>query len=234
MNWLDNIGNDLPQEEYIESLNVKDPEEDWLKERLGKITGSQLGKLVKKLKGGYGLSQGKMAQDLLYKIAWERFLVTESDGVNRLNVSSQSVQHGNDYELEAMQKFTEVTGVEVTPGGYRFHKHNEFFGGTPDGFIDDDTIIEVKAPWNGGNHLKTLLTGEVYNPEHIAQMQGYMLITGASKCVYITYDPDLPDGINLSIVDVERDEEMIKAIEEVVNQCIDIVKELISKTKEKL
>lgn len=233
MNWLDNIGQ--IEDEYFGIETQVDEEQEWLKERLGKVTGSQLGKLVKKDRsGGYKLSDGKVASDLLYKIAWERFLVTESDGMNRLNVSSQAMQHGNDYELDAIKAFEEQTGIEVKLGGYQFQKYNEFFGGTPDGYIDDETIIEIKAPWNGGNHLKTLLTKEIYNPEHFYQVQGYMLITGAKKCIYCTYDPDLPEGINLAIIEIERDEEVIEAIKSIINECKNIIEDLINKVQEKL
>lgn len=225
--------------EYLENLgNVAEEnqeEKDWLIERLGKVTGSQLGKLVKKDRsGGYILSNGKVASDLLYKIAWERFLVTESNGMNRLNVSSVAMQHGNDYELEAIKHFEEITGEEVTFGGYKFEKLNDFFGGTPDGYIDDDTIIEVKAPWNGGNHLKTLLTKEIYNDDHFYQIQGYLLLTGAKKCIYCTYDPDLPDAIKMAIIEVERDEDVIEAITSIIDECKTIITELIKQVKDKL
>lgn len=236
MDWLETVGKDLPSEDYLEVLNTQDDEKDWHIQRLGKVTGSQLGKFVVKDKktGGYKLSQGKVASDLLYKIAWERFLITESDGLNRLNVSSQSMQHGNDYELDAIKSYEEITGNKVKLGGYNFICNDNFFGGTPDGFIDEETIIEAKCPWNGGNHLKSLLTKEIYNQDHFYQIQGYLLLTGAKKCDYVTYDPDLPDGINTSIIRIDRDEEVIEAIQSIVDECKVVITELIEKVKSKL
>lgn len=236
LSWLDTIGNDSPGDESIEVFaNVENEESIWRKERLGKVTGSQLGKLVVKDKSkGYKLSTGKVASDLLYKIAWERFLITESEGMNRLNVSSQSMSHGNDYELSGIEKFTEVTGISVEPSGQKFKTKGEFFGGTPDGFTEDGGIIEVKAPWNGGNHLKTLLTGEIYNDDHFYQIQGYLYLTDLEFCWYVTFDPDLPEGLNISINKIERDEEVISAIESIVEECRKIVEELINKANLKL
>lgn len=236
MDNLKDLSNDF---EYMESLgNVAEEnqeEKEWHISRLGKVTGSQLGKLVKKDRSGdYKLSDGKVANDLLYKIAWERFLVTESNGLNRLNISSKEMQHGNDYELEAIKCFEELTGNKVVLGGFKFETMNEFFGGTPDGYIDHETIIEVKAPWNGGNHLKSLLTGEIYNTDHFYQIQGYLLLTGAEKCFYCTYDPDLPEGIKLSIIEVKRDLEVIEAIKLIIEECKQIIIDLIEKVKEKL
>lgn len=235
MDWLDNIGMDLPNEDYNDVLDVPNQESEWLKERLGKVTGSQLGKLIVKDKSkGYKLSSGKVASDLLYKIAWERFLITESEGMNRLNVSSQSMQHGTDYEMAGIKKFEEVTGIGVEPSEYKFISKSDFFGGTPDGFTEDGGIIEVKAPWNGGNHLKTLLTGEIYNDDHFYQMQGYLYLTGLSHCWYCTYDPDLPEGLNISYNKIKRDEEVIGAVESIVEECRLIVSQLIEQANKKV
>lgn len=235
MDWLDSIGSENLNDEYLDVLDVQDEEKDWHIARLGKVTGSKLGKLV--VKGGekgYKLSTGKVAKDLLYKIAWERFLITESDGLNRLNVSSKEMQHGSDYELEAIEYFTKDTGLEVKLGGFNFETLNDYFGGTPDGYIGKDAIIEVKAPWNGGNHLKTLLTGEIYNDDHFYQVQGYMLLTGAKKCYYCTYDPDLPEGIKLAVLEIERDEEVIEAIRSIIDECKAIIEDLIAQVKAKM
>lgn len=235
LSWLDTIGNGDLMDESIELLNINDQENEWRKERLGKVTGSQLGKLVvKDRKDGYKLSTGKVASDMLYKIAWERFLITESEGLNRLNVSSQSMQHGNDYELSAIDKFTEVTGIAVEHTDYKFISKGDYFGGTPDGFTEDGGLIECKAPWNGGNHLKTLLTGKIYNDDHFYQIQGYLFLTGLPFCWYVTFDPDLPEGLNISYNKIERDEEVISAIESIVEECKNIVEELINKAKLKL
>jgi len=237
MDWMEQIGVTSPQDESIDIMEgVDDQEEQWRKERLGKVTGSQLGKLIVKDRktNGYKLSTGKVASDLLYKIAWERFLITESEGLNRLNVSSQAMSHGNDYELSAIQKFTEVTEIKVEPTEYKFINKGEFFGGTPDGFIGDDGLIECKCPWNGGNHLKTLLTGEIYNDDHFYQIQGYLFLTDREYCYYVTYDPDLPEGLNLSYNIIQRDEEVISAIESIINECKEVIQELINKAKEKI
>src|SRR5690606_30082584 len=137
-----------------------------------------------------------------------------------LNVSSKEMEHGNDYEGQAVLKYEEATGnkVQYTQS---FIEFNEWIGGTPDGLIDDDGMIEVKCPWNGGNHLKSLLTKEIYNSDYIYQIQGYLWITGRKWCDFVTYDPDLIEELQLNIIRVQRDEEIISGISEVM----DLVKE---------
>lgn len=227
MEWLNEIGNedqyeDLPQFE----TSVDDIEIQWRKERLGMITGSNFGKLVVQTKDrkGYTLSKGVTAENLIYKIAWERLLKQGdvSNGLGRLNISSREMEHGLDYEGPAVKLYMERTGNHVDYV-QQFIQKDDFIGGTPDGFIGEDGLIEVKAPWNGGNHLKSLLTGEIYNSDYIYQIQGYLWVTDRNWCDFITYDPDLIDELKINIIRVERDEIIIDGIK----QVMDMVKEKI-------
>lgn len=229
MDWLDTVGND----EYLELPDLpvssdEDAELIWRKERLGMITGSNFGKLVvqTKDKKGFTLSTGKTAETLIYKIAWERLLKSGniSNGLGRLNISSREMEHGNDYEGPAILKYMEVTGRKVDYF-QQFIQKDDFIGGTPDGYVGEDGLIEVKAPWNGGNHLRSMLTGEIYNTDYIYQIQGYLWVTGRKWCDFITYDPDLIESLQINIIRVNRDEEIIQGISEVM----DMVKEKITK-----
>lgn len=206
-------------------------EEELLTVRLGRVTGSEFGKLVVKSKDrkGYILSTGKAAKDLIYKVAWERLLKAGniSNGLGRLNVSSKPMEHGEDYEGEAILKYMEVTGLEVDYH-QKFIELDDFIGGTPDGYIGQDGLIEVKCPWNGGNHLESMLTGEIYNQDYVYQIQGYLWITGRKWCDFVTYDPDLTDKLQINIIRVERDETIIQGIREVMEQVKEKIKEIMS------
>ena len=226
------LNNDL---DYLESLGDTEKKEidQWQLDRLGKATGSNFGKLVKSdRKGGYTLSTAKTATDLIYKIAWERLLKEGniSNGLGRLNVSSQSMNHGNDYEGEAILKYMESTGEKVRYA-QEFVQLDEWIGGTPDGYIGEDGLIEVKCPWNGGNHLQSMLEQKIYNPEYVYQIQGYLWITGRKWCDFVTYDPDLVESLQLNIIRVERDEEIIKGIRLVMDQVKEKIQLIINNEK---
>jgi hypothetical protein len=240
MEWLDNIGKDSLYDENIEALNISlDDAEDteWLQDRLGMVTGSNFGKLVVKSKDkkSYVLSTGATATGLIYKIAWERLLKNGniSNGLGRLSVSSKAMQHGNDFEGQAIVKYMKYTGLKVDYA-QKFIKLDDFIGGTPDGFIGDDGLIEVKCPFNGGNHLKSLLTKQIYNTEFVYQMQGYLWVTDRKWCDFVTYDPDLIEGLQLNIIRVERDDEMIEAIKLIMEQVKEKLNEIINNEKLKL
>ena len=232
-NWLDEVG----KEDYYEPLpevftEQQQDELEWREKRLGMITGSNFGKLVKKSKDGYMLSASKTAKDLIYKIAWERLLKQGniSNGLGRLNVSSQSLNHGNDYEPEAMKKYEEFTGRKVTYV-QNFVEADEYIGGTPDGYIGDDGLIEVKCPFNGGNHLQSMLEEVIYNPEYVYQIQGYLWITGRKWCDFVTYDPDLVESLQINVIRVERDEDIIEGIKLVMELVKNQINQIINNPK---
>jgi hypothetical protein len=68
-------------------------------------------------------------------------------------------------------------------GGYRI-------GFSPDGLVGDDGLIEVKSP-RQKKHLATILTGEV-PPEHMAQCQTGLLVSGRKWIDFISYNGGMP------------------------------------------
>lgn len=73
-------------------------------------------------------------------------ILTEGQSVKRF--SSDSMDRGNEKELEAVKCFEEIYNVKCYATGedQQFIELCSYFGGTPDGLIDDDDIIEVKWP----------------------------------------------------------------------------------------
>jgi len=224
--WINDIGQEDNYEPLPDIGKQQEPDE-WHLSRLGKITGSTFGKLVKSdRKGGFVLSTSQTALTLIYKIAWERLMDQGriSEGLGRLNINSQSIQHGNDYESEAILKYQELTGNKVNYT-QNFVQKDEWIGGTPDAYTGKDGLIEVKCPWNGGNHLQSICEGIIYNPEYLYQIQGYLWITDRKWCDFVTYDPDLIPELQINIIRVDRDEDMIEGIQAV----LEIVKQKIIK-----
>lgn len=206
-------------------------DEEIFKARLGMITGSSFGKLVVKTKDkkGYTLSNGETAKKLIYRAVWERLSKEGiiSNGMNRINFSSAPTTHGHDYEQEAIVKYMDLTGNEVDYK-QKFIEYDNFIGGTPDGYIGDDGIIEVKCPWDGGNHIQAILTGEIYNSDYVYQIQGYLWMTGRKWCDFITYDPDIIEALQINIIRVERDDLIIDGIASVMEMVKDKIREALN------
>ncbi|MYN42689.1 exonuclease [Duganella sp. FT109W] len=85
---------------------------------------------------------------------------------------------------------------------------DEIFGYSTDGLVDDDGLIEVKAPIDSAKIIEMWVTGDV--SEYMHQMQGGMWITGRKWCDFLMYAPDLA-AINkdLYIKRVMRDDAFI-------------------------
>lgn len=224
----------MERAEELTPLRFREMDDELFKARLGRLTGSNFGKLVVKTKDrkGYTLSKGETATNLIFKVAWERLLMSGciSNGLGRLNVSSASMEHGLMFEQEAIQLYMQRTGNTVDYQ-QKFIEHDEFIGGTPDGYVGEDGLIEVKCPFNGGLHLRGIYFNEIYNPEYTYQIQGYLWITGRKWCDFITYDPEVIPQLQLNIIRVERDEEVIAGISEVMELAKQRVIEIMNHPK---
>lgn len=100
------------------------------------------------------------------------------------------------------QSMVEEAGLVLTDDG--------MFGYSTDGFVDDDGLIEIKAPVDS---LKICEVMEGDIAEYMHQMQGGMWITGRKWCDFIMYVPDLANaGKDLFVRRVMRDDAFIDAM----------------------
>jgi hypothetical protein len=63
-------------------------------------------------------------------------------------------------------------------------------------------------------------------------MQCQMAVTGREWCDFVSYDPRLPEDLQLFVVRLERDVSYIMAMEEEVSKFLGEVSEMYSKLKE--
>lgn len=78
------------------------------------------------------------------------------------------------------------TGHEVTNTGFMVRDFDGFsIGYSPDGLVDDDGLIEIKAPRQKG-HLSTIVSDEI-PPTHMAQLQTGLLVSGREWIDFVSY-----------------------------------------------
>ena len=87
-------------------------------------------------------------------------------------------------------------------------------GASPDGLVGDDGLIEIKCPTTA-THIETLLNGEV-NERYRLQMLWQMACTGRKWCDFVSFDPRLPEDMQLFIKRFHYDREEVKRIEDEV------------------
>ena len=96
--------------------------------------------------------------------------------------------------------------------------------------IDDSKgIIEIKCP-NSKTHIQTILSGKAPS-KYIPQMMAQMSVTGRSWCDFVSFDPRLPEDLQLFVIRVDRDDEYIANLEEEVSIFLKEVEETVNKLR---
>lgn len=185
---------------------------EWLQVRWGKITASRMADVIAKTKSGYAASR----KNYLAELVIERLTPppTEDDGYK-----NQAMQFGIDNEPVARLAYELETGNTVEEAF--FEQLDDDIGASPDGYVRDDGLIEIKCP-NTATHIDTLRSRKVPN-QYFVQIQGQLLCTGRDWCDFVSFDPRLPENAQLFIKRVNRDE---KFISELIYECNLFNKEL--------
>lgn len=179
------------------------------------LSPSQFSKIMTTSRGGKGFGQTALS--------YADEVILDLLNVEKPEVSARSLEHGNDNEQFAKDAYQEHTMNTVTDVDKPIiHPAYEFIGGTPDGLIGLNKIIEIKCPWNPVNHLNNLLEHNTtvekipdsYLSEYWWQVQGYLWITERENCDFVTFDPRFPQHLQLSITTVMRNNDDIKKLEE--------------------
>jgi putative phage-type endonuclease len=122
---------------------------------------------------------------------------------------------GTNTEPMAALAYEAKTGNLVEGVGFVPHPTIDMAGASPDGLVDHDGLIEIKCP-NTSTHLDTVLASTP-PAQYVAQMQWQMACTGRQWCDFISYDPRLPEKMQIFIQRVMRDDAMIENLEKEVN-----------------
>lgn len=178
---------------------------EWLALRVGKVTGSRVADMMKKLKDGKPAASRK---DYAFDLALER-LTGESQSHDLSNV--KWVQDGKEREPEARDLYAFMRGVEVQQIGFATHDTVPMFGASPDALVGEDGLLEIKCP-KPKTHLEYLLAG-VAPEDYTPQMDAEMACTGRKWCDFVSYHPAFPAQSQLFVVRYFRNDERIAELE---------------------
>lgn len=171
---------------------------EWHEKRRGLATASAFKDALAKIKSGEAAARRNYRTQLV---------VERLTGVVAPSYENDAMRHGKESEPFARIAYEAKTGRMVQE--VDFIKHETLAAGcSPDGLINDDGGVEIKCPYQSAVHIETLLNG--MPPEHIPQIQGSMWITGRKWWDFVSYDPRLPEDLQLYIERVNRDEKYIE------------------------
>jgi len=205
----------------IEKVEQGTPE--WFAARLGNVTASRVADVIAKTKSGYSASRDNYMAQLIC----ERMTNTVAE-----SYSNAAMQWGTETEPLARAAYESYADVLVDQVGYVPNPWLGRAGASPDGLVGKQGLIEIKCP-NTATHIDTLLS-ETVPTKYITQMQWQMACTGRRWCDFVSFDPRLPDGLQLFVKRVEYDSEYIAMLEKEIALFLEELDTKIFKLNERL
>jgi len=165
----------------------------WAALRLGKATASNFACFM----ANDGKAFGDPAKRYALQIALERLTGRKADH----SFSNDHMERGHEQEPIARMLYEEETFSDVTNGG--FFDWGDY-GDSPDGLVGDDGVTEIKSVI-ASTHYATLLRGS-FDPAYRWQLVGHLDCSGRNWCDFISYCSDFPEGQQLIISRLNRDD----------------------------
>jgi putative phage-type endonuclease len=193
---------------------------EWFASRLGKVTASKIADIVSTTKSGYSTSRANYMAQLV---------VERLTGVKAESFTNSAMEWGTQTEPLARAAYELKNGVMVDEVAMIDHPTIPMSGASPDGLVGDEGMIEIKCP-NTATHIDTVLADKA-NKQYVYQQQWQMACTGRQWNDFVSFDPRMPDNLQLFIKRVERDDELIKELEAEVVKFLAEVDEKVEKLK---
>lgn len=199
---------------------VEQGSEQWHQYRLGKVTGSRIAELMATNKSGEAASRKNYMMELLCQ---------RLTGKREDKFVTDAMRRGTELEPIARGCYEAESGIMVVEAEFIFHPTIEAFGASPDGFICDDGLLEIKCP-NTAQHVD-FLTNKKPDGKYIWQMMAQLSCTGRDWCDFVSFDDRMPERLQFDKVRIYRDDDKIKKMEIEVIRFLDELGELEEKMK---
>lgn len=199
---------------------------DWHQARCGFATASKAFDIIAKTQKGTPTAK---RVNYLFHVVAER-LTGMPQGLRFV----RSLDERADLEPEARTAYELYFDRTVTTVGFIHHPTIPFVGASPDGYIDHDGLLEIKALdastqaklWLGGQTAKDVLE------EYLPQVELGMACTDKSWCDFISWCPFMKDEeLRLWRRIIHRDERRIIFIEDAVQEFLAEVDEKVEQVK---
>jgi len=192
----------------------------WFAVKAGKPSASHIAEVLAVLKR----KEGEAAARRNYKA---RIVAEILTGRCQDQFVSPYMMDGNDYEPFAKAAYEVRYDVEIENVGFVLHPTIDRSGCSPDGLVGTDGLVEFKCPATV-THLDYLLRDEVpadYQP----QMLWQMACCERQWDDFVSYDPRLPEHLQLFVKRFPRDDKRIVVMEAAVLQFLAEVDEILSR-----
>lgn len=194
---------------------------EWLQSRAGKVTASRIPDVLAKIKTGEAAARRDYRAQIVAEI-----LTGTPQGDTFTN---DLMRWGNEQEPYARAAYEIAKNAMVDQVGLVIHPTIELAAASPDGLVDPDGLVEIKCP-KTATHLQYILDG-VVPAQYQPQMLWQMACTERQWCDFVSFDPRLPEDMQLFVKRFDRDETRIQAMEDEVRAFLAEVSETICKLR---
>lgn len=185
-------------------IEAEQRSETWFAARVGRVTGSNAGKLLAKIKSGEAADR----RNYRVQLVLERLTGKPQDS----GYQNFAMQQGLEREPLAIAAYEAQTGLLLEQTG--FLSHNALMiGCSLDGHLGDfEALASIKCRQPAA-HYEFLRYGTI-PVSATAQMAHELFVTGASQHTYVSWQPDFPEKQQLKFVTFTRDLLCVPAYED--------------------
>jgi len=158
----------------------------WIKQRLGKVTASIIHKV-------YSNKPTLTKTNLMNALAMERLT-----GRRMKNIKTVDMTRGLNTEPYARAAYEEATQRKVSLVGFIPHPSIENAGASPDGFVGDEGLIEIKC-LNIRNHNQIIKNKKIPK-QYFYQIQFQLACTKKYWGDFVAFNPDADEAIYIERV----------------------------------
>lgn len=202
---------------------IEQGSDEWFAQRIGLVTASRMNDVMATIKSG----EAAVRKNYRAQIIAERLTGVKAD-----SFTSAAMEWGVSNEPIARAMYEVSTGADVDKVGLVLHPVIKMTGASPDGFIGEDGLIEIKCP-NTATHIDYLLGG-VVPAEYKNQMLWQMECTDRKWCDFASFDPRMPDDMQLYVIRYHRDEDKLLELRAGVLKFIGEVDDTLEKLQQYL
>ena len=141
--------------------------------------------------------------------------------------TNKAMEWGTEQEPFARGAYETRKGLMVDQVGMVIHPTIDRAAASPDGLVEFDGLVEIKCP-NTATHLDYLLA-DVVPAKYQPQMLWQMACTGRDWCDFVSYDPRLPEHLQLFVKRLPKDDTRIKEMEAEVQTLLGEVEDIIKR-----
>lgn len=162
--------------------------EAWFTARKGRVTGSMVGAAL-------GLDPNTSRDEAM------RRMVRAYQGLPSEFEGNIATTWGTNHEEEAREAFEYDQSMNVAPASFVVHPTLPWLGASPDGYVRDYALLEIKCPFGLRDKPKPVPFKSIKEqPHYYAQMQIQMYCTDKIACYFWQWTPN---DTKLEIVDFD-------------------------------